>query len=291
MIFKSGFVAIVGKTNSGKSTLINKLVNKKVSIATRRINTTRVQVRAIYNSQDSQIVFLDTPGFLKINTKLDKKMNNIIKESLEGVEVILFLIPFWDSFDEEYLKRINIFKNLNIKKFCLLTQIDRSKNKAEILEKIDQISKENIFDEIIPISSVRNINIDILIEKIKSFLPEAHPYYEKDKTSDISDSDYVSEIIREKCLLAFSQEIPHQIFVKTKKIQKKGEIINIFSEIIVARESLKSIVIGKKGEMIKKIGIQSRSDLEKYFNKKVFLETKVKVEKDWMNNDSFINNL
>ncbi|AHK22443.1 GTPase Era [Candidatus Hepatoplasma crinochetorum] len=293
---KSGFVTIIGKPNVGKSTLINKIIDRKVSIATHRKNTTRNQIRGIYNRENVQIVFIDTPGFLsEYKTKLNLEMQKRIKESLIGVDIILFLIPFWEKFDDDYLRKITLLnlgteKNFP-KKYCIITKIDLIKGDEgnELKELVQAIFQLNYFDKIIPISGLKNLNIDLLIEEIKSDLTDNIFHYSEKDFKGGSDQFYIQEIIREKILLYLNEEIPHNIFVQLKNISIKNKLISIEADIIVNRESLKRIVIGKEGIKIKQIGENARKEIEKYFeNKKVFLNLIVKVKKDWENKDSII---
>lgn len=297
---KSGFVTIVGKTNSGKSTLLNTIIDQKVAIATHRKNTTRNQIRGIYTKDNIQIIFIDTPGFLdkNKNTKLDMEMKKRIIESLSGVDVILFLIPFWEKLDQSYLEKISLLnsrKNLiSSKKYCLISKIDLIKKSKDnnLYELVQSISQFDFFDKIIPISSLKGYNIDHLLEEIKKDLTDNVFYYDQNNQTVISDEFYISEIIREKVLLFLNNEVPHNIFVKTIKLERKKDLILIESEIIVNRDSLKKIVIGKEGQKLKQIGEKARKDLEKYFkSEKIYLNLIVKVKKNWQNKESIIKDI
>ncbi len=290
-MFKSGFVTIVGKPNAGKSTLLNAIIKEKVAIATPKKNTTRNQIKGIYNDDDSQIVFIDTPGFLKDNSLLEKHMKSRISDSINGVDIVLFLLPFWKNLDEEYLRNIQFSTNGDTKKYILLSKIDKATNKKDLYDAAIAAEETGIFDKIIPISSIRNTNIDHLIFEIKKDLNEDVAYYDRDKTHEFTDDFYVAEIIREKALFNLSEEIPHEMFVTIPKLERKKGTIYINAEIILARDSLKSIVIGKNGEMLGKIGTAARIELEKYFGKKIYLETFVKVRKKWQEKDSIIKSL
>lgn len=286
---KVGFVTIVGKPNAGKSTLINAFVGAKVAIASPRKNTTRNQIRGIYNDEDSQIILIDTPGFLKRTSKLDDKMHEVIINSLQGVDIILFLLPFWKELDKEYLEKIKFLKSKGVKKYLILTKIDKASNQMEMMETISKHNEEKLFDKIIPISALKGANLQMLLDELKKDLPEDDiKYYDEDVVSESSDQFYVSEIVREKALFNLSEEVPHQIFVRVEKASERRGKIYFRAEIIVSRESLKGIVIGKGGEMIKKIGQQARFDLEKYFEESIYLELFVKVQKDWQNKTSII---
>ncbi len=288
---KSGFVTIVGKPNAGKSTLINYLIGHKVSIATHKQNTTRNQIKGIYNDEESQIVFVDTPGFISVKTKLDEDMHQRIVDSVKGVDVILYLLPFWKELDEDYINTIEITKNTKAKKYLLLTKVDKADNKQAVYEAASKFNDQNIFDKIIPISSHRNINIDPLIDEVKKDLKEDIAYYGREDSHEYTDQFYAAEIIREKALFNLDEEIPHHLFVSIEEFELKPESVFIRAELIVDRDNLKRIVVGKEGSMIKIIGQKAREELENYFGRKVFIETFVKVRKDWQNKDSIIKNI
>ncbi len=285
---KSGFVTIVGKPNAGKSTLLNYIIGHKVSIATHKQNTTRNQIKGIYNDKDSQIVFVDTPGFISVKTKLDEDMHQRIIDSIKGVDIILYLLPFWKDLDENYLNTIEVTKNTKAKKYLLLTKVDKADTKQDIFEAAVKFNESKYFDKILPISSHRNINIDNLIDEIKKDINIDIAYYGREDSHEYSDQFYCAEIIREKALFNLSEEIPHHLFVSIEEFELKKDSVFIRAELIVDRDNLKRIVVGKEGSMIKIIGQKSRKELENYFGRKVFIETFVKVRKDWKNKDSII---
>ena len=284
---KFGFVAIIGKPNSGKSTLINSILEQKIAITTHRKNTTRNKIRGIYNDDDSQIIFIDTPGFLEAKTKLDEKMKSTITNSVKDVDVILFLSPFWKSLDFEYFEKLKTLNN-KTKKIFLLTQIDKTTNKAEIFEKGQEVMETNLFDQVIPISSIKGYNVEELITVIKKYLKDDHPYFDRKKSYEFEDEFYVAEIIREKILVFLNYEIPHHTFVKTVALERKRDVIRIRVEIFVDKDSQKIIVIGKGGEKLKLISSTARKELEVFFGKKVHIEVFVKVRKNWQNKQSII---
>ncbi len=290
-MFKSGFVTIVGKPNAGKSTLLNYLIGHKVSIATHKKNTTRNQIKGIYNDEDSQIVFVDTPGFIETKTKLDEDMRQRIVDSLKGVDIILYLLPFWKELDEEYLQAIELTKKSSAKKYLLLTKVDKADAKAEVFQAAAKFQEDSMFDKIIPVSSFKDINLDNLIMEIKKDIKEDIAYYDKDKSNEYTDEFYCSEIIREKALFNLDQEIPHHLFVAIEEFELGKDLVKMRAEIIVDRENLKRIIVGKEGSKIKIIGQKAREELESYFGRKVYLETFVKVRKDWQNKDSIIKNI
>lgn len=286
---KSGFVTIVGKPNSGKSTLLNCIIGHKVSIATHKKNTTRNQIRGIYNDYESQIIFIDTPGFLNSKNKLEEDMQQRIINSLKGVDVILYLLPYWKKLDVDYLQKIELTKKINSKKYLLLTKVDKALKKEELYPYASKYNDNNFFDKIIPISSYRGTNIDTLKEELKKDLSLDILFYEENKFYELDDKFYIAEIIREKALFNLNEEVPHHLFVVVTDLDfKKRNSIFIRAEIIVDRLNLKQIIIGKDGEKLKIIGQKSREELEFYFNKKIYLETFVKVRKNWKNKDSII---
>lgn len=286
---KSGFVTIVGKPNSGKSTLLNCIIGHKVSIATHKKNTTRNQIRGIYNDYESQIIFIDTPGFLNSKNKLEEDMQQRIINSLKGVDVILYLLPYWKKLDVDYLQKIELTKKINSKKYLLLTKVDKALKKEELYPYASKYNDNNFFDKIIPISSYRGTNIDTLKEELKKDLSLDILFYEENKFHELDDKFYIAEIIREKALFNLDEEVPHHLFVVVTDLDfKKRNSIFIRAEIIVDRLNLKQIIIGKDGEKLKIIGQKSREELEFYFNKKIYLETFVKVRKNWKNKDSII---
>lgn len=290
-MFKSGFVTIVGKPNSGKSTLINYLIGHKISIATHKKNTTRNQIKGIYNDDDSQIIFTDTPGFIETRTKLDEDMHQRIIDSLKGVDIVLYLLPFWKELDKDYLDAIEITKKTKAKKYLLLTKIDKADIKEEIYKSASRFRDDLFFDKIIPVSSFKDINLSNLITEIKKDLKEDIPYYDREKSNEYTDEFYASEIIREKALFNLNNEIPHHLFVHIDEFELKKDSVYIRAEIIIDRENLKRIIIGKDGSMIKIIGQKAREELENYFGRKIFLETFVKIRKDWQNKESIIKNI
>ena len=210
---------------------------------------------------------------------------------MNGVDVILYLLPFWRKLDEDYLKVIEITKNTKAKKYLLLTKVDKANNKSEVFEAAEKLMNNKYFDKIMPVSSFRGVNIETLVEELKKDLHEDVAYYDIDKSHEYSDEFYCSEIIREKALFNLSNEIPHHLFVVIDEFKRKRDSIFIRAEIIIDRENLKRIVIGNDGSKIKTIGQKSRQELETYFGKKVFIETFIKIRKDWQNKDSIIKSI
>ncbi len=280
---KSGFISIIGKPNVGKSTLMNALVGEKLSIITSKAQTTRHRILGIlngtYKDDKYQIVYSDTPGVLMPKYELHKSMMQFVKSSLEDADVALFVTDLFDEFEE--IDFLTDWKN-NTKTpiIVLLNKIDLEKSNS-LQEKLDYW--QNIFpkSEIIPISALEKINLEQVFEKIVQYLPEHPPFFAEDELTDKSERFFASEIIREKIFLNYKKEVPYSCEVVITGFKEKEDIIHISSEIYVERVSQRAIIIGHKGENIKKVGTQARLDLEQFFGKKVFLEQFVKVEPDW----------
>ncbi|MDD7736413.1 MAG: GTPase Era [Bacilli bacterium] len=285
---KSGFISIIGKTNAGKSTLINALTKSKISICTPKPQTTRNSIQGIYNDDDSQIVFIDTPGFLSPHQKLDEYMNKQAFSSLNGIDGVILLVDSSVFFNKDKDSQIqNNLKTLDVPLFIVFNKIDLTN-----IYLINNLKKEyqNLFPnaEIIEISAEKKVNLDLLLNKIKNILPEGYKYYPDNIKSDHPISFLIGEIIREKLLLFTREEVPHSCAVKIEKIEKNNNSYNILSTIICERNSQKVIIVGKNGSMIKRIGIAARKDIEKLLDKKVNLETFVRVEERWRNDDNYL---
>lgn len=284
-LFKCGFVTIVGDTNAGKSTLINQLVGQKVAIVSPKSQTTRANVQGIYNDENTQIVFVDTPGYHKRKTKIDDEMDKQIANATEDTEIILMLIVANKPLIEQYN---NIIKkvNSNAKKILLINKVDEiSYEKAypQLLE----LSKIAKVDEILPISALKGKNCEVLIDLIKKYLPTYSyemRYYPVDDYTDKNVRDMVAEIIREKALLYLDDEIPHGIQVMVTEFKENESPIKIFADLYCEKENHKPIILGKNGEMIKKISTASRKDAEKLVGEKINLQIFVKVKENWRNN-------
>jgi len=281
---KSGFVNIVGNPNVGKSTLMNALVGERISIITSKSQTTRHRILGIVNGDDFQIVYSDTPGVLKPNYRLQESMLNFSQSALTDADVLLYVTDTVESYDKnaDFLAKI---KDIDVPVFLIINKIDLlpSQDKLESLVAM----WESILPKarVIPICATEKFNIDNLLHQIKDLLPEAPPYFEKDALTDRPARFFVTEIIREKILLNYDKEIPYSVEVVVEKFTETNSLIKINVIIYVERESQKGIIIGHSGKSLKKIGSEARLDIEKFFEKKVFLEIFVKVEKDWRNRD------
>lgn len=284
MAHKSGFVNIVGSPNVGKSTLMNQLVGEKLSIVTSKAQTTRHRIIGIVNDEDHQIVFSDTPGVVNVSYKLHENMMEYVSVSLQDADVLIFVTDTVEHKmnHEATLERI---KKLNVPVLCLINKVDKS-DQEKVSERIAYWKQEIPSAEVYPISALHNFNIDMLWERILSLIPVNPPYYDKNELSDRPMRFFVSEIIREKIFNFCQKEIPYSSQIEIEMYEETVHLIKIRAIIIVERDSQKGIIIGKGGEMLKKIGRQARIDIQKFLDKKVFLETFVKVDKDWRSSES-----
>ena len=285
---KAGFVNIVGKPNAGKSTLLNRLMGEKLAIVTKKAQTTRHRIFGIYNEEDLQIVFSDTPGVLDPKYGLQEKMMDFVKDSLQDADVFLFIVDINDKAQpSEFL--VEKLNKIPVAVVFLINNIDASNQ--ENLEQVIEFWHQQIPKaEILPISALEGFNTELILPKLKSLLPESPPYYEKDQFTDKSERFFVNEAVREKILLNYEKEIPYSVEVVTEQFKEQEGIIFIDAIIFVERDTQKGIIIGHKGEAIKKVGTEARLDLEKFFGKKIHLNLFVKVKKDWRKNDRDLKN-
>ena len=286
---KSGFVNIVGKPNVGKSTLLNSLIGEKMSIITSKPQTTRHRILGIYNDDEYQIVFSDTPGIIEQpHYKLQKSMNNFVYGSFEDADIILFIIDIFDDFvyNESFLEKL---KKSKVTKFLIINKMDLG-DQGKIEELISRWKEIINFDDIFVISAKLGFNTGAIIEKIKAILPEGPAYYPKDQFTDKTERFFIEEIIREKILLLFRQEVPYSVEVAVeewKETEKKGApFVFIRANIYVARKTQKQIIIGKGGEKIKSLGIEARKDIETFLGKRIHLELYVKTLENWRDNEN-----
>lgn len=295
---KSGFVTIFGKPNAGKSTLINALLNFNLSIVNRKVQTTRDRILGVLTEDDYQIVFVDTPGILEPKYELQKFMQNEIRTSLIEADLIIQIVDTLNINFDELKKTDSDYKDLllNKKRIIVLNKIDLMKT-DNLLPIMERLKNEFNFNEIVPVSALKHENIEELKKIILKYIPEGEFFYDKDTLTDKPEKFFVSEIIREKILGIYHEEIPYSIMVGITEFKDRGNnLVYINADIIVERESQKIIVIGNKGAGLKKLGERARKDIENFLNKKVYLELFVKVRKDWRNNkkfikDSMINNI
>ena len=288
---KSGFVSLVGRPNVGKSTLLNSLIGHKVAITSSTAQTTRNMIQGIYHDSDLQIIFVDTPGIHKPQNKLGKVLNQQAYDSISGVDVILFLTDVTQSLgtgDKFILEKLKEAENIPV--FLILNKIDKIPYE-QVLPKINEYKELFPFKEIIPISAYKQKNLDELIRTIAKYLTDEVKYYEDDTITNVSTTFSISELIREKILYLTKEEVPHSVTCTIDDISEDKNTISIAASIIVDRENLKKILIGKNGSMIKKIGIEARKDIEELLGKKVYLELRVKVVENWRDKDQFLNQI
>lgn len=280
---KSGFVNIVGNPNVGKSTLMNALVGEKISIITSKAQTTRHRILGIVNGEDFQIVYSDTPGVLKPNYKLQESMLNFSNSALTDADIILYVTDVVENAEKnaDFLEKV---KKQKAPVILVINKIDLT-DQPKLIELVDKWKDLLPEAEIIPISAKNNFNLDYLLKRIKDLLPDSPPFFEKDALTDKPARFFVTEIIREKILTNYDKEIPYSVEVAIEQFKEDNKLIRINAVIFVERDSQKGIIIGQRGNMLKKIGTEARKDIEAFFEKKVFLELFVKVEKDWRNKD------
>lgn len=288
MSHKSGFVNILGNPNVGKSTLMNALVGEKLSIITSKAQTTRHRIMGIVNGDDFQIVYSDTPGILKPNYKLQEKMMGYVGSAFEDADIILYLTDVVEKSDKNQLY-IDRLSQADAPVLLLINKIDLS-NQEDLEKIVDRWKKILPKAEIIPISALKNFNLEYVLKRIIEKLPESPPYFPKDSFTDKTERFFASEIIREKILLNYQKEIPYSVEVEIEEFKDTEKLLRMRAIIYVIRSSQKGIIIGHKGEALKKTGTEARKDLEDFFGKKVFLEMFVKVSKDWRDKDRTLNN-
>lgn len=279
---KAGFVNIIGNPNVGKSTLMNAFVGEKLSIITSKAQTTRHRIFGIVSGDDFQVVFSDTPGIIKPSYALQASMMDFVKSAFEDADILIYMVEIGEKElkDEAFFNRIN---KLEVPVLLLINKVDTSDQ--SVLEEQVAYWKEKVpRAEIYPISALRNFQTEVVFNRIIELLPESPAFFPKDQLTDKPERFFVNEIIREKILLHYKKEIPYSVEVETESFADSETIIHIRSVIMVERESQKGIIIGHKGEALKRVGIEARTDLEKFFGKQIHLELFVKVNKDWRSN-------
>lgn len=290
---KSAFIAITGRPNAGKSSLINLLVGEKVAIVSEKPQTTRTKINGILTNGDTQYVFIDTPGMHKARTKLSEEMVKSIKNSIEDVDVALLMVDATKKLSKIEENLIENFKARNLKVILLINKVDLIKDKTELLGIIDGLSKMYEFTEVIPISVKKRINTELILPAVDKYSKESPHYFPDNLPTDQPEKIWLAEIVREKILRTMYEEIPHGVAVQIESLEEtktnKGEdIVDLGIVIICEKSSHKGMLIGKQGEMLKKIGSIARKDLEDYFETKVNMKLWVKVKEDWRNKESFI---
>ena len=285
---KAGFVNIVGNPNVGKSTLMNLLVGERISIATFKAQTTRHRIMGILNTDDMQIVFSDTPGVLKPNYKLQESMLNFSESALVDADVLLYVTDTIEQPDknQEFMEKV---RRLDVPVLLLINKIDLS-NQEDLVKLVDQWHEMLPKAEIIPVSAKARFNVDAVMKRIRELIPDSLPYFGKDQLTDKPARFFVTEIIREKILLYYDKEIPYAVEVVVEQFKEEAKSIHINAVIYVERDSQKGIIIGKQGKALKKVATEARKTLEHFFQKTIYLETFVKVDKDWRSSDKELKN-
>ncbi|WP_462129793.1 GTPase Era [Staphylococcus pseudintermedius] len=289
--YKSGFVTIIGRPNVGKSTFVNRVIGHKIAIMSDKAQTTRNKIQGVMTQQDAQIVFLDTPGIHKPKHKLGDYMMKVAKNTLSEIDAVMFMVNVNEEIGrgDEYI--MEMLKTVKTPVFLVLNKIDLVHPDA-LMPRIEQYQRYMDFAEIIPISALEGHNVDHFINVLKSYLPEGPQYYPDGQISDHPEQFVVSELIREKILQTTSEEIPHAIGVNVERMTQESEDrVHIEAVIYVERDSQKGIVIGKGGKKLKEVGKRARLDIEHLLGSKVYLDLWVKVQKDWRNKSSFINQM
>ena len=287
---KSGFVSIVGRPNSGKSTLQNRLVGEKVSIVTDKPQTTRHIVRGIVTRPEGQITFLDTPGIHKPVHRMNERMMKSVRDAVADVDLVLLIVDASAAFGRGEAFTLDLLKPVKTKKFLLLNKIDQIQKK-KLLPIMDQYSKLGDFAEIIPISALKGENVERLLGEIFKTLPDGPMFYPPDQISDQQQRTIAAELIREKAILLTEEELPYSTAVVIDRFEEGEKICRIFASVFVERESQKAIVIGKAGQKLKEIGTAARKELESFLDVKVFLELHVKVKKGWRDDEDMLRTL
>jgi GTP-binding protein Era len=290
--YKSGFVAIIGRPNVGKSTFLNRVIGQKIAIMSDKPQTTRNKIQGVYTTEDAQIIFIDTPGIHKPKHKLGDFMVKVAQSALQEVDLILFMVDAVEGLgrgDEFIMERL---KQVDTPVFLVINKIDEV-HPDELLTFIDQYRSRHSFAEVVPISALQGNNVETLLEQIKKYLPEGPQYYPADQVTDHPERFIIAELIREKALHLTREEVPHSIAVVIDSIERRenSDTVYVGATIIVERDSQKGIIIGKRGKMLKEIGQRARMDIEALLGSKVFLELWVKVQKDWRNKLSQLRDL
>ncbi|MBP5454407.1 MAG: GTPase Era [Lachnospiraceae bacterium] len=287
--FKSGFVTIVGRPNVGKSTLMNKIIGQKIAITSNKPQTTRNRIMTVYTNDEGQIVFLDTPGLHKAKNKLGNYMMNAANSSIKDADVVLFMIEANKPIGNAEKDIIGDLKKVSQPKILVINKVDAIKKEA-LIGVIEEASKLDKFDEIVPVSATEGTNCDELVKTIMKYLPFGEPFYDEDTITDQPVRQIAAEMIREKALHALNEEIPHGIAVMIETMDFSRKVVQIEATIVCEKESHKGIIIGKGGAMLKKIGTNARYEIEKMIEQQVNLKLFVKVKKEWRDSEFLLKN-
>ena len=287
---KSGFVGLIGRPNVGKSTLLNGITGRKIAITSNKAQTTRNNIQGIYTDNEVQMVFVDTPGIHKPQNKLGKVLNKQAFFSINDVDIILFLVDITERLGPGDKYILNILNGINKPVILIINKIDKVP-REDILKKIDEYKDLYNFDEIIPVSALKDVNITHLLSVLKKYLPDSIKYFDDNTYTNVDTTFMISEYIREKVLELTEEEVPHSTTCIVENIEEDKNIISIGASIIVDRENLKKIIIGKNGSKIKEIGIRARKDIEELLNKKIYLDLFVKVIPKWRDRENLLKEL
>ena len=288
--FRTGYIAIIGRPNVGKSTLLNKLLQQKISITSKKAQTTRFRINGILTDQQTQFIFVDTPGFqTQYTNRLNTAMNRVVTHSMQDVSVILFVIEAM-RFDQRDLAVLKILPE-DIPVILVVNKIDKLTDKNLLLPFLNDMAKASKFAAIIPVSAIHKIQLPELLNTIRNYLPANQPLYDKDEITDRSERFIASEFIREKLFRLIGDEIPYSTSVVIDQFKLEGHLHKIYATILVEKPNQKAIIIGKKGEKLKQIASQARKDMELLLGEKVYLEVWVKVKSGWADNESVLKNL
>lgn len=287
---KSGFIGLIGRPNVGKSTLLNGLTGRKIAITSNKAQTTRNNIQGIYTDDDVQMIFVDTPGIHKPKNKLGKVLNKQAYVSINDVDIIMFLVDITETLGPGDKYILNMLKGINKPVILIINKIDKVP-REDILKKIDEYKDLYNFDEIIPVSALKDINTTHLLDVLKKYLPDSIKYFDDETYTNVDTTFMISEYIREKVLELTEDEVPHSTTCIVENIEEDKNIISIGASIIVDRENLKKIIIGKNGSKIKEIGIRARKDIEELLNKKVYLDLFVKVMPKWRDRENLLKEL
>ena len=289
---RSGFVSIIGRPNVGKSTFLNSAVGKKIAIMSDKPQTTRNKISGILTTEDSQIIFIDTPGIHKPLNELGKRMTNLAYQSTKGVDAIIFMVNLKEELSTGDSMIIENLKDSKIPVFLAINKIDLKKNDEEVLKRIKEYSDKFEFAGIFPISALNSQNIDLLIKKITEALPEGPQYYPTDMVTDHPERFLIGEIIREKVLMLTKEEVPHSVAVTIESLKKNDDgLMECYANIYVEREGQKRIIIGSKGSLLKQVGTLARKEINNILGEKIYLELWVKVKPDWRNSNVLLKSL
>ncbi len=284
---KSGYVSIVGKTNAGKSTLLNNILGQKIAITSRKPQTTRHRFLGIRTDNENQIIFVDTPGFHSGQKRaLNRYMNKVASNAMRGVDIVLYVLDKLNWSEDDLSRVQSISKETSI--ILIINKVDKLEDKGSLLPFIDNLSKDNLFSHIVPVSALKDIGVENLVRLIHEQLPEGGHLYPEDQVTDISEKFLASEIVRENCINRLGDELPYRITVSIERFNQLKGIIHIDSVIYVEKQSQKGMLIGQSGSMLKSIGTASRKELEKLLDSKVMLKTWVKVKNNWSDNESLL---